>query len=59
MKSRLETDRVREKRNALQIVAQLPENRDEALRVLAYARELIDWEVPAAAGDGKVTALHR
>jgi len=37
-------DASRLKRYALQVVAQLPDNRDEAMRVLEYARELVDWE---------------
>jgi uncharacterized Rossmann fold enzyme len=37
-------DCVRLKRYALQIVAQLPDSREEAMKVLEYARELIDWE---------------
>jgi hypothetical protein len=35
---------LRLKRYALQLVAQLPDSRDEAMKVLEYARELIDWE---------------
>lgn len=30
------------KRQALQIVMQLPDDRDEAIKVLGYARELVD-----------------
>ena len=37
-------DRLSLKRYAFQIVAQLPESREEALRALEYARELVDWE---------------
>lgn len=32
------------RRFALQIVQQLPEDKNEALKVLEYARELIAWE---------------
>jgi hypothetical protein len=35
---------LRLKRYALQIVAQLPDGQEEAMKVLEYARELIDWE---------------
>lgn len=38
------------KRHASEIVSQLPPDRDSALRVLDYARELVEWEagsVPA------------
>jgi len=37
-------DEARLKRNAIQIATQLPENREEAMRVLELARELVDWE---------------
>jgi hypothetical protein len=37
-------DCVRLKRYALQIVCQLPDSRVEAMKVLEYARELVDWE---------------
>jgi hypothetical protein len=30
------------KRHAIQIVAQLPENKNDALKVLAYAKELVE-----------------
>lgn len=32
------------KRFAFQVVQQLPENRKDAVRVLEYARELVQWE---------------
>lgn len=40
---------LRLKRYAVQIATQLPENRDEALQVLDYVRELVEWE--ATVGD--------
>lgn len=35
---------LRLKRQAVQIATQLPENKEEALKVLDYARELVQWE---------------
>lgn len=40
-----EVDRL--KRLAAQMFAQLPENREEALKVVLMLRELVDWQ-PAA-----------
>ena len=37
-------DESRLKRYALQIAAQLPDGREEALRVLEYAKQLVEWE---------------
>ena len=37
-------DDARLKRYAFQIAIQLPESKEEALRVLEYARDLIDWQ---------------
>jgi hypothetical protein len=31
------------RRQATQVAMQLPEDRDQALSILAYARELVDW----------------
>lgn len=42
------------KRYAIQIATQLPESREEALLVLEYARELVDWESPGTMADGVV-----
>lgn len=36
------------KRLAAQLFAQLPENREDALMVLAITRELVTWEVTGA-----------
>ena len=47
------------KRYAIQIATQLPENRDEALRVLDYVREIVEWETPEAAADGIVPIVRR
>ncbi len=33
------------KRQAMQIVTVLPEDRAEALQILDYARKLLDWEI--------------
>ena len=44
MRLSCDKDDARLKRHAIQIATQLPENREEALRVLDYARELVDWE---------------
>lgn len=42
------------KRYAIQIATQLPENRDEALRVLEYVREIVEWKSPGVVADGVV-----
>ncbi len=42
-------DDARLKRFALQIATQMPENRQEAMRVLEYLKELVEWE------DGEVS----
>ena len=34
------------KRYAVQIATQLPDNREDAMRVLDYARELVEWAEP-------------
>jgi hypothetical protein len=44
MKNVENTDYQRLKRHASEIVSQLPQDRDSALRVLDYARELVEWE---------------
>ena len=38
---------LRLKRYAVQIATQLPENREEALRVLEFAREIVEWGTQA------------
>lgn len=38
-------ENARLKRQALQIAMQLPESKAEALEVLQYVRELVDWEL--------------
>lgn len=40
------------KRQALQIVMQLPDEREEALKVLGYARELVDGFLSEGAEEG-------
>lgn len=39
-----EKDDTRLKRFALQVVIMLPAESDDALRVLEYAKELLEWE---------------
>lgn len=39
------------KHYALEIVAQLPLDKSEALRVLTYARELVEWQDEAPKAD--------
>ena len=38
---------IRLKRHAIQIAIQLPEDRAEALKVLEYAADLIEWQEDA------------
>ena len=44
MSTRAPQDILRLKRHAVQIATQLPENREDALRVLEFAREIVEWE---------------
>ena len=43
MSTRAPQDTLRLKRHAVQIATQLPENRVDALRVLEFAREIVEW----------------
>lgn len=49
MADKAHDEATRLKRYAIQIAAQLPEDREEALRVLQFARELVDWGMPEPA----------
>lgn len=45
------------KDKAFQIAAQLPQDRQEAMQVLEYLRELVDWRGEDSPGP-EVAALH-
>ena len=42
------------KRQAMQIVTILPEDREDALQILDYARKLLDWETTTDAASAVV-----